>query len=335
MNAWAETQPAVRFAGASALLGDGPTLAAGALGISDRGPISARAKLFAENRLALFARRPLDARAVLRRNLWRLVEPVVEMPGRHIGPCRGSDCGLTTEDSDGGLKGFARGHDAALETRMFVVYDTNSLVCKSRKIFCMRSLGELVKAWRTGSNLNLPQFAGLIGDGVKYQNLQQLENGGAKQPRYIAALAKAMGTTSDDLLALRMPPLLGKAPPPAVAAVTADAPPAAPSVIALLTALLGAAPPEQREVISSLLAGLAKAPTNPVYAQTLRELLEPGTAAKTTTPKLVASGSDENLGPSSKLVKGRSRATRPQPNKSLDTRGQEPAEVANKQTESK
>lgn len=87
----------------------------------------------------------------------------------------------------------------------------------------MASLGELVKRWREDSGLNLPEFARLIGSGVKYQNLQQLENGGAKQPRYIAHLARAMRATVDDLLALRMPPPLGASSMPAGAPVDAAA----------------------------------------------------------------------------------------------------------------
>jgi transcriptional regulator with XRE-family HTH domain len=72
----------------------------------------------------------------------------------------------------------------------------------------MQTLGELVKKWRERSGLTHPQFARLIGQGVKYQNLQQLETGQSKHPKYIAHLAKAMGTTTDELLALRMPPPL-------------------------------------------------------------------------------------------------------------------------------
>lgn len=80
----------------------------------------------------------------------------------------------------------------------------------------MDSLGQLVKKWREDSGLNVHEFARLIGNGVKYQNLQQLEGGRAKQPKYMVALAAAMNTTVDDLLALRMPPLKDadpKAPP--------------------------------------------------------------------------------------------------------------------------
>jgi transcriptional regulator with XRE-family HTH domain len=94
---------------------------------------------------------------------------------------------------------------------MFAGYHTNDLVCKRGKILCMaRSLGELVKEWREESELSLTELAKLCGTGVKYQNIQQLESGDVQQPKYLAALAKAMGTTVDDLLALKMPPPIGK-----------------------------------------------------------------------------------------------------------------------------
>lgn len=74
----------------------------------------------------------------------------------------------------------------------------------------MDSLGELVKAWRLGSGLSQGQLAQRIGGKVKYQNIQQLEAGQAKSPRYIANLAAAMGTTVEDLIALKLPPYLGQ-----------------------------------------------------------------------------------------------------------------------------
>jgi transcriptional regulator with XRE-family HTH domain len=76
------------------------------------------------------------------------------------------------------------------------------------KCFAVKTLGELVKTWREGSGLTHPELARRIGHGVKYQNLQQLESGKAKHPRYISHLARAMGTTVENLLALRLPPLL-------------------------------------------------------------------------------------------------------------------------------
>jgi transcriptional regulator with XRE-family HTH domain len=69
----------------------------------------------------------------------------------------------------------------------------------------METLGELVRKWRMDSGLSMAAMARRCG--VKYQNIQQLENG-TEQPRYLSELATAMGTSVDDLLALRMPPVL-------------------------------------------------------------------------------------------------------------------------------
>jgi transcriptional regulator with XRE-family HTH domain len=79
----------------------------------------------------------------------------------------------------------------------------------------MDSLGELVRMWREGSGLTLAELADRIGGGVKWQSLQQLEKAGSLRPRYLVRLAKAMGTTAEDLEALRMPPFLrGAGAPP-------------------------------------------------------------------------------------------------------------------------
>lgn len=72
----------------------------------------------------------------------------------------------------------------------------------------MDSLGDLVRTWREGSGLSMAELAERIGGGVKWQSLQQLEKKGHGQPRFLVGLAKAMGTTAEDLQALRMPPFL-------------------------------------------------------------------------------------------------------------------------------
>jgi len=72
----------------------------------------------------------------------------------------------------------------------------------------MESLGELVKIWRKASGLTQLELAQRVG--IAYQKIQQLESGKTKQPRYMAALARAMGTSADALLALQMPPKLGE-----------------------------------------------------------------------------------------------------------------------------
>jgi len=78
----------------------------------------------------------------------------------------------------------------------------------------VNTLGELVKEWREKSGLNTTQLARLVSDNartaegrkVKRQHIEQLEAAGKRTPRYIADLARAMETTVDNLLALRMPP---------------------------------------------------------------------------------------------------------------------------------
>jgi transcriptional regulator with XRE-family HTH domain len=84
------------------------------------------------------------------------------------------------------------------------------LLATGSKILCVKTLGELVKKWREDSGLSRADLARRVG--VEYESIRQLEGASGskrvKQPRYIGDLAKAMGTTADDLLALRMPPAL-------------------------------------------------------------------------------------------------------------------------------
>lgn len=72
----------------------------------------------------------------------------------------------------------------------------------------MATLGELVREWRTRSELSTRQLADMVGHNVKRQHIEQLEAVGSRQPRYLAQLAEAMGTTADQLLKGKMPPLL-------------------------------------------------------------------------------------------------------------------------------
>jgi transcriptional regulator with XRE-family HTH domain len=69
----------------------------------------------------------------------------------------------------------------------------------------MNSLGELVKKWRSASGLNAAQMASRVGGSVSRQSIEQLEAGAVQMPRYLPRLAKAMGCSIDDLIALRMP----------------------------------------------------------------------------------------------------------------------------------
>lgn len=84
----------------------------------------------------------------------------------------------------------------------------NTLAHKPAKILCMATLGELVKEWRTRSGLTTRQLADRVGHKVKRQHIEQLEAAGDRLPRYLAELAEAMGTTADQLLKGKMPPLL-------------------------------------------------------------------------------------------------------------------------------
>jgi hypothetical protein len=100
-------------------------------------------------------------------------------------------------------------------------------------MFCVDTLGDLVKEWREESGLGLAGLARLINkaageDLVTYQNIQQLEAG--NKPRYMRWLAKAMGTTVEDLEALKKPPSLKATPSGLAAKAQPTAPP--PSSIA-------------------------------------------------------------------------------------------------------
>jgi transcriptional regulator with XRE-family HTH domain len=157
---------------------------------------------------------------------------------------------------------------------MFAVYDTNDLVGNYRKILCVQSLGELVKAWREASGLSQTDLARRAG--VKYQNIQQLENGKAKQPRYLAALAKAMGASVDDLLARRMPTPTSPGPnddqqlsgltlvnEPAPAEYLASST-SVPLIVRQLAALMAKQDEPTRAAVASLLSLLANQPRDHV-----------------------------------------------------------------------
>ena len=65
------------------------------------------------------------------------------------------------------------------------------------------NLGEKVRAWRLGSSIEIKQFAEKVG--TSRQNIENLEAGSIGIPRYVAKLAKSMGTSVDDLIDLRRP----------------------------------------------------------------------------------------------------------------------------------
>jgi transcriptional regulator with XRE-family HTH domain len=159
-------------------------------------------------------------------------EPVEDVPGFGFVAGRFSDRGLGLQDLDGLEQGLLRrcetGHVASPLSKLVCSLDANKLADKGRKMLCMKSLGELVKEWREASGLKTADLAKLVGGTVKRQHIEQLEKAGSRTPRYIAELAKAMGTTVDNLLALRMPPPHGKIDPKSLKLSIANAPPAKP-----------------------------------------------------------------------------------------------------------
>lgn len=97
------------------------------------------------------------------------------------------------------------------------------LARKARKMLCVKTLGELVKKWRKDAGLGAADLAALVNAAtppgerekpVQRQHIEQLEKAGNRLPQYVVALAKVMGSTVDDLLALKMPPAYGTPPSP-------------------------------------------------------------------------------------------------------------------------
>jgi transcriptional regulator with XRE-family HTH domain len=185
---------------------------------ANNAPVSARTKLFAEDGLTLFTGGVLDAGAVLRGHFGGLVEPVVDVPGLDIRTGSSGDGRLTAEHADGGEKSFLGGHWCRYASKLVCSIEANLLARKPGKIFCVDSLGELVRKWREDSGLRTGELARRIGGKVTRQHIEQLEKVGTRVPRsYLKELARAMGTTVDALMALKMPPPLsteGRAAPP-------------------------------------------------------------------------------------------------------------------------
>lgn len=101
------------------------------------------------------------------------------------------------------------------------------------KSFAMKSIGEQAKEFRERKGWNYTEMAAEVQkhfrDGqVNRQKITQLEQAGARRPQYLGALAKAMGTTVEELEAGRWKPAPESAPPPEPSNV-ADAPALAPS----------------------------------------------------------------------------------------------------------
>lgn len=92
-----------------------------------------------------------------------------------------------------------------MAANLFATIDANSFASNSRKIVCMKTKGQLVKAWREAKGLNTATLGKMAG--TSRQNIENLENDEVDFPRYLPRLAKAMGyEKTDDLLALKEPP---------------------------------------------------------------------------------------------------------------------------------
>lgn len=68
----------------------------------------------------------------------------------------------------------------------------------------MKSLAEQVKDHMDAMGLNATEYAQRVG--TSRQNIEKLLAGDTKQPRYIAKLAKFMGTSVDELLGIKTAP---------------------------------------------------------------------------------------------------------------------------------
>lgn len=66
------------------------------------------------------------------------------------------------------------------------------------KSFAMKNIGERAKDYRESRGWNTSEMARAVG--TSRQNIESLEAAGDRKPRYIAALARVMGVSTDDLL---------------------------------------------------------------------------------------------------------------------------------------
>lgn len=67
------------------------------------------------------------------------------------------------------------------------------------------NLGDKVRELREARGWNQSELARRRGPKVSPQNIQQLEDGTVKQPRYLADLARALGATVEELLSSSPP----------------------------------------------------------------------------------------------------------------------------------
>lgn len=79
------------------------------------------------------------------------------------------------------------------DTKKLVSLQQRNLDHDSTKCFVMETIGDRVTERRNALGLNQVQLAALVGK--KQQNIQQLEDGVVKSPRYLLKLAEALGVT--------------------------------------------------------------------------------------------------------------------------------------------
>jgi plasmid maintenance system antidote protein VapI len=184
------------------------------------GPVGAGAQLLAKHGVAALPRGPFNPGAVAGRHFRGFVEPVVNVSGFNLFTSSSGDSGLCPEDFDGLSQGVLGAHGAPSISKLVCSVDANLLASKGRKILCMDTLGELVADWLERSGLKAADLAdrinALVPEGardakVSRQHIERLVKAGNSVPRFILWLARAMGTTVDDLLTLQRPPALGEA----------------------------------------------------------------------------------------------------------------------------
>lgn len=73
------------------------------------------------------------------------------------------------------------------------------LQSSSAKSFAMKKIGERAKEFREARGWNTSEMARAVG--TSRQNIESLEATGDRKPRYLTALARVMGVSTDELLA--------------------------------------------------------------------------------------------------------------------------------------
>ena len=136
-------------------------------------------------------------------------------------------------------------------------------------MICMKNIGQQAKAFREAKGWSYTRMAEEVSkhhtEVVSRQLITQLEATGDRKPRYLRALALAMGTTSDALLTGTEEPyprLPGAAPAVETPQPAYAVPPTA-AAIRTLVQHLAAINPNDRERAASLLSNMANDPAGP------------------------------------------------------------------------